>query len=213
MPIASIVGDAAHVLTVLNLIVFTLAVLLDHTLLDPLWKEEGFCIMNPDDRYGTSHDFCLYVGLFLAGVFKITLVLLQNEPGMQLANVMVASKINLFAGHALFHGVLAAGLRWGYQANHSVSVYIPLLLSLIYLWNEYNNPVKGFEYALFPLLVHIPLGAIGWLEGIQCSRWVIRVWGHLIYDVYIPLSMLLFYMICWVKASLTTDSNKKTKVS
>ena len=208
MPLASFMGNTARILAALNSVVFTLAALFRHPNLDPLWNEQGFCIMNPEHRYATSHDFCLYVGLILAGILDVVVYLLKEEPGMQLATDIVAPKTKMLYGHACAHGILAQGLRFGLLSNHVISVYIPCLLYLFYNWKEFQTPAKGFEYALFPWLVEIPLGAVAWIEGIQCSAWVIRVWGHLIYDVYLALSMMFFYMICWVRASLIAEKKK-----
>ena len=212
MSVASFLGGTARLVAVLNALAFAMAVLMDHPILDSLWKEQGYCIMNPEDHYVTSHDYCLYVGIVLAGVLKITITLLQQEPGMKPATEMVEPKLKIFCAHTIFHGILAAGLRWGFPANHILSVFLPCGLYLFYSWREWNHPFKGFEYALFPWIVEIPLGALLWVEGIYCSQWVIRVWGHLIFDVYIPLSMLIFYNFCWVRASLTAEP-KKAKLS
>lgn len=52
-------------------------------------------------------------------------------------------------------------------------------------------------YALFPLMVPFPLCCIGWLESTQCSNFVINIGGHLVYDAYIPFSVICFYLICY----------------
>jgi len=99
--------------------------------------------------------------------------------------------------------------------------YVQSVLFAIFSWDElWNKPVaeKQFEYALYPWIVGLPLAAIGWMESTQCSKSVIFLGGHLIYDSYIPLSIMLFYMICWLRSSVqhpttatSNNSNNKSK--
>lgn len=41
------------------------------------------------------------------------------------------------------------------------------------------------------------IGVIAWIESTMCSKGVIDIGGHLIYDAYIPLASMAFYMIYW----------------
>lgn len=105
---------------------------------------------------------------------------------------------------------------------HFGFTYVQSVLFIVFDFNEIWNKdreEKGFEHALYPILVGIPVGIIGWIESTLCSKGYILVGGHLIYDAYIPLSMLFFYMICWVRATIQNPTvsrrapAKKTKVA
>lgn len=58
---------------------------------------------------------------------------------------------------------------------------------------------KNFPYALYAAIVSFPLGLLAWLESMSCSNLVIHYGGHLIYDAYIPLSSVMFYLCCYLK--------------
>merc|ERR1711862_50632 len=69
---------------------------------------------------------------------------------------------------------------------------------------------KTMEYGLFPLLVAAPLSLIGWIESTTCSWFAIHIGGHLIYDAYIPISIILYYQICWyINHNLQTTKSKQ----
>lgn len=89
--------------------------------------------------------------------------------------------------------------------------YVQSILFLAFDVNEILRPreEKGFEYALYPLLVGIPTGIVGWIESTMCTKGVIDIGGHLIYDAYIPLSILAFYMISYVRTQALAQPKKK----
>jgi hypothetical protein len=82
--------------------------------------------------------------------------------------------------------------------------YVQTILFAAFDINEVMRPIseKGFEYGLYPLLLGIPLGVIGWAESTQCSSGIIDLGGHVIYDAYIPISMLIFYLTCWLRTNM-----------
>lgn len=86
--------------------------------------------------------------------------------------------------------------------------FVQTVLLLSFSINQLMRPSqeKTFEYALYPLITGLPLSFIGWFESTQCSKFVINIGGHLIYDAYIPVSMMCFYLICWKN---TTQKIKK----
>mmetsp|Transcript_11817 Transcript_11817/g.21842 ORF Transcript_11817/g.21842 Transcript_11817/m.21842 type:complete len:294 (+) Transcript_11817:138-1019(+) len=67
---------------------------------------------------------------------------------------------------------------------------------------------KGFAYSLYGLIVSFPLVIVGWIESTMCSSTIIHVGGHLCYDAYIPLSMLAFYLTCYVYRTSETAKLK-----
>jgi len=77
--------------------------------------------------------------------------------------------------------------------------YVQTILFLTFSLNEMLKPVheKNMEYALFPLIVGLPLLLVGWIESTQCSNFVMSMGGHLIYDAYISVSVICFHLVCW----------------
>ena len=299
----ALIGDTAHVLSLINVTTFAVAVWYyrdrnddEEALInfDPLWKDQGFCVMNPDVPYWSSHDLCFYADTLLAAVSFVVYMILRNEKGMGPANDLVKNNIIGVLGHGIGHGSIAARARrdmieaattnaastdstvnataltlwdtfeglstWSVlrycapflifwimmmkaavpKGSNSVVAclalasaigqlgfpihfgftYVQSVLLIVFDMNEIwskNREAKGFEYALYPLLVGIPLGFIGWIESTLCSKGYVLLGGHLIYDAYIPLSMLFFYMICWVRATIQNPTRKtatkKTKVA
>jgi hypothetical protein len=238
--------------------------------------------MNPDRPFWTSHDLCLYCDVGLAAVQAVLVLILQGEPGMEIASQIVKPQLLGIVGHGIGHGAIARALRqndsaspttidmhqseyeagnfpglslasvpffvfwvmllrsalpklsWANLAVMSVFsmlfqqffprnfgfTYVQSILMMAFGWNEMvMKPAseKGFEYAIFPWIVSVPLTMIGWLESTFCSKFVVRLGGHLVYDAYIPLATMCFYLICWLKASLSnattksSSSDKKTK--
>lgn len=90
--------------------------------------------------------------------------------------------------------------------------YTQTILLIAFCVNQLLRPVedKGFAYYIYGLFVSLPLGVVGWLESTMCSSTVIHMGGHLIYDAYIPLSMLAFYLCCYNNRGLEVP---KTKVA
>ncbi|CAB9504851.1 expressed unknown protein [Seminavis robusta] len=281
MSIWATLGDTAHAVSVINVMVFAYMVGFHRDFFDPLWKEQGFCVMNPDNEYWTSHDLCLYTDFALSGVLLGIVTLLKDQPGMEAAVQLAGvSQILGIIGHGIGHGAIAKSRRgvdnnaeeniqmnqspweagefvagvcspvglifwilllkatlpkqsWPSLAALSLTVrivaqffprnfmftFVQSVLFVAFAWNELMmkpKEDKGFEYALYPWLVGFPVGLIGWLESTQCSGFVIRLGGHLIYDAYIPLSTALFYMICWIRASIAATNKSapsKAKVA
>lgn len=79
--------------------------------------------------------------------------------------------------------------------------YVQSVLNLASTANEMlrSKSQKGFQYAMYPIMVSIPLGIVGWIESTMCTKGVIDIGGHLIYDAYIPLGLLAFYILCYLR--------------
>jgi len=96
--------------------------------------------------------------------------------------------------------------------------YVQTVLMIAFSVNQLLRDVseKDFHYALYPAMVGFPLTLIGWMESTQCTSFVKdSLYGHLAYDGYIPLSMLGWYLACYLKASAAakTSSTKKKKTA
>merc|ERR1719215_259494 len=79
--------------------------------------------------------------------------------------------------------------------------YVQTVLLLLFSTNQLLLPAeeKGRSYALFGIIVSFPVSLVGWVESTQCSVFVKDyLYGHLVYDAYIPCSMLFWYL--WVFA-------------
>jgi len=64
-----------------------------------------------------------------------------------------------------------------------------------------NVKEKDFAYAMYPTLVGLPLTMVGWMESTQCTNFVRDMfYGHLVYDAFIPISMLVWYCWCYARA-------------
>jgi len=91
--------------------------------------------------------------------------------------------------------------------------YTQTILMVAFSLNQLRRPKseKTFPYALYAVLVSLPLGLIGWAESLACSNFVIHYGGHLIYDAFIPLSSILFYLCCYLKTRAEARIAKKLK--
>lgn len=83
--------------------------------------------------------------------------------------------------------------------------YVQTVLILAFSFNQLGRPVgeKDFSYATYPMFVGIPLTLVSWLESTQCSAFVKDVfYGHVVYDAYIPISMISWYIVNYVKSAV-----------
>lgn len=77
--------------------------------------------------------------------------------------------------------------------------YVQTILLLAFSLNQMSRPEveKNEIYARYPIYVGCPLSVIAWIESTQCNNFVMGMGGHLIYDAYIVISTIIFYMVCW----------------
>lgn len=67
-----------------------------------------------------------------------------------------------------------------------------------------------FEYALWPLLTVIPNGIFAWIESTTCtSGSLMKIHGHIVYDVYMVSSYVVFYVICWIRITYFLKESKQ----
>ena len=92
---------------------------------------------------------------------------------------------------------------------------VQTILLIAFSINQLARPKieKDYAYSLYPMVVGIPLTVVGWMESTQCTKFVRDLlYGHLIYDAYIPISMLIFYILCYMNvANEGGDTIKKKK--
>ena len=89
--------------------------------------------------------------------------------------------------------------------------YVQTVLLVAFSLNQLLRPVseKNSVYALYPVIVALPVSAMAWIECTLCSKGVIGISGHLIYDACIPVSMIVFYATCWM---MTKKQEKEKSV-
>lgn len=128
-----------------------------------------------------------------------------------------ASMPHVRPGHILLFAVIAIGGGHFVPSNLGFT-YVQTVLLLAFSANQLASPVKDFAYAIYPLLVSVPLTFVGWMESTQCIAFVKdNLYGHVVYDAFIPFAMFCFYVICYIQTSskrrshsLTTSSTKKS---
>jgi len=104
-------------------------------------------------------------------------------------------------------GSLFVQTRFGFSYAQSV-LFAGLSIDQLLL----PKSEKGFEYALWPLITTLPNGAIAWIESLSCSSSpLMKQHGHLVYDVYMAISYIVFYLICWVRTNYFVRASTKTK--
>jgi len=129
------IGDAAYIVSLLITFALGYTVLTrlnrrplhtDDHLLDPVWKEHGFCVSHPDTPYWSSHDVCLYVDLLTAlllyGVYRVL-----GQPNktttttssMKMTNQALLHSLPGIVGHGIAHASIAAVIRRS-QSNSPV---------------------------------------------------------------------------------------------
>lgn len=116
------IGDAAYVVSLLSTLALGYTVLTNlhrphhnNHLLDPVWKEHGFCVTHPDTPYWSSHDVCLYVDvlavLFLYGVYRVLGQPHDTTTSMKLTNQALLNSLPGIVGHGIAHASIAAVIR------------------------------------------------------------------------------------------------------
>lgn len=262
------IGDLTHFFCLANTALFACAVVLYNEtdlVFDPSWRQDGFCVSNKDIPFWNSHDLSLYADTVGAAVLGLLYFLLNDTPGMEIANEFVkVNTVGIFA-HGVGHGTVSKAMRDDKAATISgdstapndfqFAVFFPLFcfwigllkasmpkksfkiitpmalianVMLALLPPQYNftfvqtvlvfafsldqvmRPVedKTAQYALYPLIVGCPLSMIAWIETTQCSKFVMGLGGHLIYDGYIVISSIFFYLLCLQRCA----KSKNTKI-
>jgi hypothetical protein len=147
----NLVGNVGHVVSMISVIVFLLAVakhLLNPSapsVFDPAWTEYGFCIKDPASLFWSSHFVCLYVdvaatlGMLAMYYFYIYSRPSPTSPIIQYINPMFVKSIPGVLLHGLAHGGLGVLLHKGLGSfssltSHPASVNPVQLLILLVFW-------------------------------------------------------------------------------
>ena len=89
---------------------------------------------------------------------------------------------------------------------------ILMLASCLDQLNLKSTAKNSFWYSSNPWMVGLPLTLIGWMESTQCSSFVKdKLYGHVVYDAYIGVSLIVWYITCIVQSKNTASSEAKTK--
>ena len=95
-------------------------------------------------------------------------------------------------------GSLFMQVRYGFSYTQSV-LFAGLSIDQLLLSKDDKS---CFEYALWPLITTLPNGMFAWVESLTCSSsTLMQQHGHLVYDIYMASSYVVFYLICWVRAN------------
>jgi hypothetical protein len=90
--------------------------------------------------------------------------------------------------------------------------YIQSALLICYSVNQLSRDKeqKCFSYAIYPALVAFPLTMVGWMESTQCTAFLQdKLYGHLVYDAFIAVTLLLWYLVCYIRVSIAPKRTVK----
>jgi len=147
----------------------------------------------------------------LFGVVKYMLVLVIFWVGLLKASMPQSSVSKVVVPLALVSTILNMVVppQFGFT-------FVQTVLLFAFSLNQLMRPTheKTIEYARYPMYVGVPLSFISWLESTQCENFVIHYGGHLLYDAWVPISMITFYLVCYMdvqKKNQTTTTQQKIK--
>lgn len=92
-----------------------------------------------------------------------------------------------------------------------VQTVIMLLFSCVEL---VKSPAEkqDISYPLYACIVGVPVTMMAWLESTQCSAFVRDVlYGHVVYDAFIPLAILVWYLLCYGYVTWSAKAIKAKK--
>jgi len=137
-----------------------------------------------------GNDIIQYISTFSALMFFCFFMLKTAMPEAPNQRVLFVSII-------FFLGLLNVNSKFSFTYVQTV---LFLAYSLSQLWKP-NKEKKEFTYPFSALALGIPIFFMGLLESTSCSRAAVdKIGGHLIYDGTIPVTVFIFYVVCWVKA-------------
>lgn len=99
---------------------------------------------------------------------------------------------------------------------HFQFTYVQTILIIASSIDQLSREVgqkNSFAYAMYPAMCALPLTFVGWLESTQCSSTLVQsLHGHVMYDVYIPISLMVFYVSCYYNTNVKSSSSSLSKV-
>ena len=134
--------------------------------LDPQWKEDGFCIQNKEVDYLSSFDTCLYVDVIFSAVLGALYFKWKDLPGMEISSKIVPMVILSTLGHGFAHGKMAAegrsdgweheGIReippWPHLIAFIALFWLPLLKASMPRVNTFLVAIAAFLATYLPIL-------------------------------------------------------------
>lgn len=126
--------------------------------------------------------------------------------GLLFASMPESSK-KLIAGLAV-----VTQLCQGMLPVHFGFTYVQSVLMLANCLDQLNLPSKEkaqFWYATNPWMVGLPVTLIGWMESTNCTAFVRdNLYGHVVYDGYICVSLMVWYITCIIQAKQSSGGTK-----
>jgi hypothetical protein len=99
--------------------------------------------------------------------------------------------------------------------DHLGFTVVQTILLVAFSLNQLLRPTdekQDLHYVLYSWMVSFPLTLVGWMESTMCSLFVRSVlYGHVVYDAYIPVSALAFYLMCIRNANYHQQEEEKKK--
>tara|TARA_B100001094_G_scaffold77941_1_gene74259 strand:+ start:1904 stop:2701 length:798 start_codon:yes stop_codon:yes gene_type:complete len=68
-----------------------------------------------------------------------------------------------------------------------------------------NGDKKDIYYDFLNIFIGLPIALMPWVEAIYCENFAINYGGHLLYDISIPLSCIIYYNVCCYYNKNKTD--------
>lgn len=131
--------------------------------------------------------------VFWLGMTKACFASWKSIPGIVLLAVTIT----------VFHS-LAVPNAFGFTF---VQTILLLLFSSDQMMQDRSS--KGLEYFTYPLMMGLPLTLVGWMESMYCTSFVKdKLYGHLAYDAYIPISSLVWYIMIYAMRPVEQVSAK-----
>lgn len=83
--------------------------------------------------------------------------------------------------------------------------YTQTVLFLAHAINELTRPPreKGWEYAVYPMMVSVPVAIMGWVEPLACTAFYKGIGGHFWYDTTIGIGIVSFYITSFLQKEKT----------
>jgi len=101
-----------------------------------------------------------------------------------------------------------------FAPTHLVFTYVQTVLLFSFSLNQTQVPIrdKKYFYAILPWVVSIPTTLVGWIESTQCTARVRdSLYGHVLYDGYIAVSMIVWYLLCYLHVQNDKGYRMKTR--
>lgn len=111
------IGNFCHALSTLSVVTFTIATILHakpdatYEIFDSDWIQHGFCVINRDVPYYSSHDLCLYFDTAIVAFGLLIYHRLKGQPEMKSADDMMLFNLLGHLGHGIAHGFIAREYR------------------------------------------------------------------------------------------------------